>query len=249
MNIQLIIINGKVKRRVSHTIDEKYAIHFLIKDVSVKDCDIRSINSEEFSFAYNKNYSIVTFYTDKNLDTIMSANFDYPDNFNDAHPGNAENIILKCSEDFKTKSVVTLITTVNPLLLNGLKKEQIHIIKYDGSYTLEHPEIDIIGLGAEGIYKEIFGLETTFDQETFQNNKIIHNLNRKKLLGTLTVNENMYLNSLNERCRFRGYDNSLSDPLYSKFLNGLKEKLRQETDENAVIDSLIEEVLENWNKI
>lgn len=60
-----------------------------------------------------------------------------------------------------------IITTHSPMLLNGLKKEQIHMLSVneDGSRTVRHPDEDVIGMGANGILTQLFGLSTTLDAE------------------------------------------------------------------------------------
>ncbi len=60
-----------------------------------------------------------------------------------------------------------VISTHSPLLVNGLKKEQVHILQVndENQRIITHPENDVIGLGANTILTEIFGLKTTMDKE------------------------------------------------------------------------------------
>lgn len=64
-------------------------------------------------------------------------------------------------------NVQFIISTHSPLLINGLKKEQIHVLEIneDNRRTVTHPENDIVGLGANNILTDIFGLRTTMDKE------------------------------------------------------------------------------------
>lgn len=75
-----------------------------------------------------------------------------------------------------------IVTTHSPLLINGLRKEQLHLISEDadGQRSVSHPEEDAIGLGAEGILREMFGLGNTFDQISTQQNEEYKILLEKK---------------------------------------------------------------------
>ena len=79
------------------------------------------------------------------------------------HPMHQHEVLKRLSELFP--NVQFIISTHSPLLINGLKKEQIHIIEVqeDGTRTVRHPDEDAIGLGVNGILVKMFGLETTLD--------------------------------------------------------------------------------------
>lgn len=84
-----------------------------------------------------------------------------------------------------------ILSTHSPLLINGMKKEQIHLLEMDemGKRTVRHPEEDVIGLGAEGILRMIFGLDTTFDTTSIGWNEEYKVLFTKKTTGTLSEQE------------------------------------------------------------
>jgi predicted ATP-binding protein involved in virulence len=80
------------------------------------------------------------------------------------HPSLQSEALTRLSSTFP--NVQFIISTHSPLLVNGLKKEQIHLLELDadGTRTTRHPDEDAIGLGAEGILLNMFGLETTYDK-------------------------------------------------------------------------------------
>ena len=82
-----------------------------------------------------------------------------------------------------------LVSTHSPLLLNGLKKEQVHILAkdIDGNRIVFNPNTDIIGLGAEGILLRIFGLTTTYDTESLNWVEDYKKLFLKKMQNTLRL--------------------------------------------------------------
>lgn len=81
------------------------------------------------------------------------------------HPALQNDALLKMQSTFP--NVQFIVTTHSPLLLNGLRKEQVHIISVDkeGNRVCNHPEEDIVGLGANDILTNVFGLPTTMDKE------------------------------------------------------------------------------------
>jgi predicted ATP-binding protein involved in virulence len=79
-------------------------------------------------------------------------------------------------------NVQFIVSTHSPLLLNGLKKEQIHILTTDieGNRIASNPDEDILGLGANDILTKIFGLSTTMDNEFITMNEEYTALFKKK---------------------------------------------------------------------
>ena len=79
-------------------------------------------------------------------------------------------------------NVQFIISTHSPLLLNGLKKEQVHILSINeqGERISTNPEEDIVGLGANEILVQIFGLTTTMDSEFIEMNKEYTKIFKKK---------------------------------------------------------------------
>jgi predicted ATPase len=62
-----------------------------------------------------------------------------------------------------------LIATHDPLMISGLKKEQVLVLERDGESKIgvNHPEVDPQGMGISGILKSsMFGLSTTLDLPT-----------------------------------------------------------------------------------
>lgn len=79
------------------------------------------------------------------------------------HPQIQSETLARLAAIFPQVQFIT--STHSPLLLNGLRKEQIHLIRHAEGNTriVEQPETDAIGLGAEGILEELFGIDSTYD--------------------------------------------------------------------------------------
>lgn len=104
------------------------------------------------------------------------------------HPALQNEALNRLQKTFP--NVQFIISTHSPLLLNGLKKEQVHIltINEDGKRVASNPDEDIIGLGANEILIKIFGLSTTMDNEFIKMNeeytKLFKKKSEKKVLNT-----------------------------------------------------------------
>ncbi len=169
------------------------------------------------------------------------------------HPDLQSDALMRLQAIFP--KVQFIITTHSPMLVNGLKKEQIHILseQEDGTRIAELAEEDAIGLGAEGILKEFFGLDTTFDTATLEYQEDYKKLFNKRIEGKLNADEKTRFTFLNkELSKFR-FDNSLTaaeDPIVKL----VKERLEKdfslknvssapteslETRVNAILDEIL----------
>lgn len=85
----------------------------------------------------------------------------------------------------------TIIVTHDPLLINGVAKEQVSIFeKKDDVISITHPEKDTIGLGIDGILRsQYYGLNTTLDQQTTEKYYKRMELYSKALNNELTDEE------------------------------------------------------------
>lgn len=94
-----------------------------------------------------------------------------------------------------------IVTTHSPLLLNGLKKEQVHILSFDekGNRIALNPDDDIIGLGANEILIKIFGLASTMDNQFLKWNEDYTTLFRKLKESSLTKEEENNFKFLSEK--------------------------------------------------
>jgi len=145
-----------------------------------------------------------------------------------------------------------ILTTHSPLLLNGLKKEQVHILDIDSNNQriIRHPEQDIIGLGAEGILKDAFGLVSTLDDTSRQWAEHYKQLFLKKNKEGLDTDESDEFKNLerqlSEISLFPEIDNiEIQDPLYKRFKE-YWEKSKQSTDQ--LTDNDIENIIKEINK-
>lgn len=115
-----------------------------------------------------------------------------------------------------------LMTTHDPLVLAGLEREQVQIMRRDldsGRIVAELPEQSPRGMGVEAILtSELFGLRSTLDRAT------LHLLDRKRLLATkpeLSPEEREELEGINEELRDLDFVNSSADPLYLLFTKAM----------------------------
>lgn len=105
------------------------------------------------------------------------------------HPSLQSDALARLQQTFPL--VQFILSTHSPLVLNGLKREQIHLLDIDddGKRTHSHPEEDAIGLGAEGILLKLFGLTTTYDKQSIAWNEEYKILFRRKTTAGLTEAE------------------------------------------------------------
>jgi predicted ATP-binding protein involved in virulence len=169
------------------------------------------------------------------------------------HPELQMSALKKLCDAFP--KVQFIISTHSPLLLNGLSKEQVHILEKDEqeNRTIRNSNVDVIGLGAEGILTELFGMLSTFD-DTSQ----LWASNYKKLF----IKKNESKDGLNkEESRiFQDLENKLitidpgttipikEDPLYEKFKEHLKKFEALAAEEKPElsddkIDEIIKEII------
>ena len=173
------------------------------------------------------------------------------------HPELQEKVLKRLSNTFP--KVQFIVTTHSPLMLNGLKKEQVHILEMDsetGKRTIRHPERDIIGLGAEGILIQIFGLDTTFDIYTHKAKKRFIELSQKDRTTGLSDDERKEFGELGQQLGPVSFDPSLYDPLYTEFLKRYQQRLKQkprpdqksEQETEALMDEVMEELFQEWEQ-
>lgn len=124
----------------------------------------------------------------------------------------------------ENKTSHVLVVTHDPLLVGGLRKEQVQIFYAHGPekrIVVSPPEEDPVGMGVAGLLtSELFGLRTTLDLETQRK------LDRKKELAVkekLRHEEKAELEALNEELASMGFLSAFRDPLYSRFLRALRE--------------------------
>ncbi|ASZ14053.1 AAA family ATPase [Chitinophaga pendula] len=117
-----------------------------------------------------------------------------------------------------------IISTHSPLLLNGLKKEQVHILEVDGNSQriIRNASQDVIGLGAEGILKDIFGMTSTLDDISRKWAQDYRELFLKKTSMGLTEIESDEFKQLGENLSEISLSPEIDsvdiqDPLYQRF--------------------------------
>jgi predicted ATPase len=145
-----------------------------------------------------------------------------------------------------------LITTHDPMMVGGLKREQVHILRREGDRTVvdvpdEHPQ----GMGVTGLLKsDLFGLSSTLDVETgrrlFRRNDLFVKSRR-------TPEEDAELSRLSSELADLGFSNAdFRDPDYALFVRKMAQhrRFRQPTltpeeriERDRIADEIIDEIL------
>lgn len=115
-----------------------------------------------------------------------------------------------------------IINTHDPLVIGGLKKEQIRIFRRspeNGNVIAEPAEKDPEGMGVAGILtSELFGLPTILDKKTQdlldERNELLY----KQSTRELNSEEKERLRNLFELLNNLGFSHIINDPLYTKFI-------------------------------
>jgi predicted ATPase len=147
----------------------------------------------------------------------------------------------------RPKSTQIILNTHDPLVIGGLKKEEVRIFQTttSGKLQVKQPEFDPRGLGVEGILtSELFGLPTTLDEHTKGILDARNNLLVKQQSQELTDNEQIQLRNIFSELENLGFSNTFRDPLYEKFIVAYKKRIKDETKL-----SYTKEDIEKQNKI
>lgn len=120
----------------------------------------------------------------------------------------------------KSETSQIIITTHDPIIIGGLRKEEVSIFnKNDTEITTKNPDIDPKGMGVAGLLtSDLFGLSTTLDPTT-QNQ-----LHRKRQLlykKNRTTIEEEEMQKLENELGDLDYTKTVRDPLYEKFVRSL----------------------------
>lgn len=145
-----------------------------------------------------------------------------------------------------------LITTHDPMMVGSLKREQVHILRRDGSRTVvdtpdEHPQ----GMGVTGLLKsELFGLSSTLDIET---ERRLFRRNELFVKSPRTSEEDTELSRLSAELADLGFSTAdFRDPDYALFVRKMAQHRRfrkpvltpeEQAEQDAIADSIIDEIL------
>lgn len=136
-----------------------------------------------------------------------------------------------------------LITTHDPMMVGSLRREQVHILRREGSCTVvgsphEHPQ----GMGVAGLLKsELFGLPSTLDQQTLDDLQRRNELLAKKAREGLTRDEEESLNRLRHYLEELGFSREYRDPMYQLFVKKMYEAKSQPINKLLTPDELAEQ--------
>lgn len=142
-----------------------------------------------------------------------------------------------------------LITTHDPMMVGSLKREQVHILRREGSSTVvdvpdEHPQ----GMGVTGLLKsDLFGLASTLDTET---ERRLFRRNELFVKSPRTPEEDVELTRLSTELADLGFSTAdFRDPDYALFVRKMAQhrKFRKPTltpEEQAEQDQIADEVID-----
>lgn len=159
------------------------------------------------------------------------------------HPSLQSDTLARLRATFP--KVQFILSTHSPLLVNGLKKEQIHIIDMDesGKRTVYHPDEDVIGLGAEGILRNLFGLYSTFDKISLDKNEEYKRLFEKKINGSLKDSERKKFTELSAELAQSRLDPTLEIVKDDPITRLVKERLDKQTNNEVLKNGKLPENL------
>ena len=146
-----------------------------------------------------------------------------------------------------------LITTHDPIMIGSLRREQVHILRNEGTRTYfdqpdEHPQ----GMGVTGLLKsKLFGLSSTLDIETerrlLRRNDLFVKNNR-------TPNENYELSRLSFELADLGFSTTdFRDPDYALFVEKISKHqhlrkpfltYQEQIERDAIAEQIIDEILQ-----
>lgn len=155
---------------------------------------------------------------------------------------------LKLIKDIvgQSENSQVIISTHDPIVIGGLKKEAVSIFECEeNGTTVKMPEIDPKGMGVAGLLtSDLFGLPTTLDFETQKS------LDRKRQLlfkKDKTEDEQAELVRLENELQGLGFSRTTRDPMYDKFIEKLYS--RPEFQYKEITDEERKEMLELTNEI
>ncbi len=142
-----------------------------------------------------------------------------------------------------------IINTHDPLVIGGLKKEQIRIFKRNpenGNVIAEPAEKDPKGMGVAGILtSELFGLPTILDKETQnlldERNELLYYQSTREL----NSEEKERLRNLFELLNNLGFSHIINDPLYTKFIIAYQ---RLNSEKNIKTQSIVNKAWDDSNE-
>lgn len=155
------------------------------------------------------------------------------------------------SPDREVQSQV-LITTHDPMMVGSLKREQVHILRWQDQKTLvDTPDVHPQGMGVTGLLKsELFGLTSTLDVET---ERRLARRNELYVKQPRTAEEDAELTRLSAELSDLGFSTAdFRDPDYALFVRKMAEhrKFRKPTlspeeqaEQEKVADKIIDEIL------
>jgi predicted ATP-binding protein involved in virulence len=137
------------------------------------------------------------------------------------HPKLQADAITRLTQIFP--NIQFIVTTHSPLLVGGLASEQLHILDIDqnGQRIIRQPEINTVGLDADGILTQIFDLEYTYDAKTYALLLRRRQLFAKKQFDFANFTKQDGLELQNLTIQLSDYTDNYGDGLFYEFIHEL----------------------------
>lgn len=143
-----------------------------------------------------------------------------------------EKVVRKNADQTIAGDSQIILTTHDPMMIGGLRREQVRIVRKERKKTLvdtpyEHPQ----GMGVAGLLKsEMFGLPSTLDATTLRELEERNELLAKKAKQELSAAEEAKLNRLRNHLDDLGFSREYRDPMYQLFIQKMYEVRSQPLD-------------------
>lgn len=113
-----------------------------------------------------------------------------------------------------------IITTQNPLLINGVSKDYIRIFEYiDGSTKVRYPDANTEGMGIDGLLQsEYYGMRTSYDKDTTEKFERRQELYGKLIHKEISNEEKEELRKLTKEISSMPISSNTIDFIYDDFI-------------------------------
>jgi len=156
----------------------------------------------------------------------------------------------------KSESSQVIISTHDPIVIGGLKKEEVTIFdKKDLGIVTKNPDFDPKGMGVAGLLtSELFGLSSTLDPDT---QKQLHRKRQLLYNDNRTLEDEKEMKLIEKELGDLDYTKTIRDPLYEKFIRSLfsrpeyqdKDLTPEDIAEmEKLTDEILDEILEEEKK-
>lgn len=145
-----------------------------------------------------------------------------------------------------------LIATHDPLVLTNLKRQQVAILERNletGVVVSSEPDEDPLGMGVQGILRNMFGLRSAVGTEI---QKMLDDRSRLLALEQRDAQQEDELKNLAERLAELGFGREFRDPDYAQFVRAIARRpefqkpvlsAQEQKEQEKIADGILDEIL------